>query len=686
VGALRILLFWAITGVVFWGIGHVVPLLAWDGLKEQFAHVSMSLIGGDVAVVAEAFGQPGFSAALASAIAAFAIGLLAAYGLTHVLYVWVSMFRANRAVSRFSDRRAFAAAYEDEVLGRLVQHPLIGTAWKEFDETLLKHEVPEQGIIRNTIRPQSFVNYALIREKLIGLKMLNQIGGYFVALGLLLTFIGIVLALRTAGPAVNSGSAEEMKGAMAHLLDIASFKFSTSIAGLAASLLFALLARIYTIIIEDGLARFCDAAEHQMLYTPPQSITFAMHEVAMEQRDQLKEINSDRYFTRIAEHMSPLLEQALSKAVTPVIGEIGKQVSSSVQGSAGVEMARLGETLAQMQSTLESTKTGLQGTGEEFARRMTEAADNLNKVVANAGRNLERSAEQSRSGLADIMTALREAFNAASTRVNDELGSAAQGATDRLETVMGRVLKRLEEQVVGFTGSVSKVQEQTATSVVELERQMRAAQEQASAVISATAGEVAKAMETGLAEAIEKIRVEVNRIETSMRAGQAAYERQAGAISEVAGQTKGLADAFARTAQEVRSAANPLAQTSSELATVTRQITETNERTAARFGEAAGAAKELAGSLSEQIQALNVLWAGYKGQFDKVDQDLAKAIQSLASATDTQSDRLHKFVGTVDKDLSGCLDKLSPLLQSLEQNSQELSDSVETLARTLTRN
>ena len=685
-GALfRCVLFWTIAIGTFWKVGQIIPLFHWNGLAQTFPTVIVRLINGDIAFVAQQFGRPEFSSELASAIAAFAVGLLVSFGIMHTLAVRIAIAWARRRLSGYKDRRSFAAAYEEKIYAHLVRHPLIGNAWKQFDETLLKHEVPDGGIIRNTVRPQSLINYSVMRDQLIGLKFLGQIGGYFVGLGLLLTFIGIVLALQTAGPAVDSGSAEQMKGAMAHLLKIASFKFSTSIAGLTASLLFSLVSRFYVIIIEGGIARFCETAEHQMLYTPPQAVTFAMHEVAKEQRDQLKEINSDRYFTRIAEHVSPLLEQALSKAVTPVISEIGKSVSSSMQGSAGVEMTRLGETLAQMQTTLESTRHGLQGSGEDFARRMTEAAENLNRLVENAGRNLENSAEQSRVGLTEVMAALKEAFAAASTRVQDELGAAANGATGQLEAVMGQVLAKLESQVTGFTGSVAKVQEQAATSVSEAERQIKTAQEQATAVISATAGEVAKAMESGLAEVLQRVRVEIDRLEAAMRAGQAAYERQASAIGDVAGQTRGLADAFSRTAQDVRAAAAPLAQTGADMAAVSRQMSDALEQTVTRFDKASLATNELVETLRRQIQQLGELWAGYKGQFDKVDQDLGRAVQTLAEATGAQSDRLTGFVRDVDKELSNCLDRLTPLLSALSESSGTFSEGLDELTRALSR-
>lgn len=527
-GIFRSLAFWGLTLGVFWFVGKGVPLLDWHGGVKTLPHAIKELFQGNVAFVAEQFGHPEFSAALAKAIGSFAIGLLVAYGVMHAVLVRFTLWRARRILADYNNRRDFAIAYEAKVHDRLITHSLIGHAWKEFDETLVKPSASGEDIIRNTVRPQSFVNYAVVRDHLVGLKFIGSIGGYFVGLGLLLTFIGIVLALQKAAPAVQTGSADEMKSAMADLLKIASFKFSTSIAGLSASLLFAICARYFVSLIENGLALFCEAAEHQMLYTPPQSITFEMRDVAKEQRDQLKEINSDRYFTRIAEHMSPLIQQAMSAAVTPVIGEIGKAVSDSMQGSAGTEIARLGETLAQVQSTLDSTRLSLQGSGEDFSHRMAEASERLERVFE----------------FADTLTA---------------------------------------------------------------------------------------------------------------------------------------------ASKEIRAVAAPLSETGAMMTKASGQMQAAIDASAERFTATTKAAGDLADALREQIERLGTLWEGYKSQFDKVDQDLANAVQSLAGATETQSERLTRFAKEIDAELSKVLDRLQPMLSEMRENTEELADNVEKLNSTLGR-
>src|SRR6202012_195036 len=114
-------------------------------------------------------------------------------------------------------------------------------------------ESEERGVVRqSTARPQTFLNLGVAREKLFGLKMMGSIPGYFVGVGLLLTFVGLVLALYKAAAAVNSADAAGMQNATRELLQVATFKFSTSIAGLGSSIALSLVFRTYTIWMEGA--------------------------------------------------------------------------------------------------------------------------------------------------------------------------------------------------------------------------------------------------------------------------------------------------------------------------------------------------------------------------------------------------------------------------------------------------
>jgi hypothetical protein len=67
--------------------------------------------------------------------------------------------------------------------------------------------------------------------------LMQALPGYFTSVGLLLTFIGLVVALYFAARGFRSGSMEEARESILHLLNASSFKFMTSVAALFGALL-----------------------------------------------------------------------------------------------------------------------------------------------------------------------------------------------------------------------------------------------------------------------------------------------------------------------------------------------------------------------------------------------------------------------------------------------------------------
>lgn len=698
-GWFRVIAFWVIAAAAFWASTAYFATLDLGLNWENFRSALAQMRGPNLA---QAFAAPDFATSLAWIIAGVGVGLLAAYIVMHAAVVRLSLWRARRALAKYKRRPEFAQDYEARLYPRLIAHPLIGHAWKEFDETLLKDGASEGLVIGNTVRPQSFINYGLAKEKLTGLKMLGSISGYFIGVGLLLTFVGIVLALGTAGAAVGQPG-DAMQRAVADLLRVASFKFSTSIAGLGVSIAFAIFAKLIVVWIEGAFSRFCETVEHQLLYTAPQSIAAEMHEVAKEQRDELKEINSDRYFTRLADVVSPLISAAMDRALSPVTVGIGSAVeqlkatsqsgmsdllqefSSSVQGSAGTELRELGETLKQMQATLRDTQSGLHGTGEDFARRMSDAAENLNRLVGEAGSRLEGSAEQNRAGLEQVVAAMRETFDRANARIESELGSAAAGASGKVEEAMGRVMVRLEEQVGSLMTGLEGFQTSSASNLVSVREQVVEAQAGAVAQITSASAEAAKALEEGLRSAMQRIADEIDRFQRAMSSGEAALARQANAIGEAANQTRSVSEAFARTAQDARAAAAPLAQSGERIAQASSEMVELWTRTASGLEATNTAATGLSTALTDQISRLGTMWAGYKDQFDRVDEALAGAVGKLAEATEGQAERLTTFAGQMDRDLATVMRRLQTSIQEISENTGELSETVEQLAKGMAR-
>lgn len=690
----RIFAFWLIVAAAFVAADYGLDQFSLGTLPEIVETASTG--GLDQAATLIENEHVVYSLALAIIVAGGA--LLIAFLLMHALAVSFSIWRIRRALNQKKGELEFARDYDERIKSRLLRHPLIGTAWKEFDDTLLKESVDLGKPIENTIRPQVFFNVGLIRERLAGLKFISSISGYFVGTGLLLTFIGIVLALHKASAAAGSSDVQEMQAAVTQLLRVASFKFWTSIAGLGTSIAFALLSRWFVIWIESSLSRFCEAVEHQLKYSSPNFIAAESLKVGQEQRDELKEINSDRYFSKLADSVAPLIEQAMARAMSPVTETIGsaveqlkstsqtglaamtKDFAAALHSGAGTEMRGLQDSLREIQASLARTHESMQGSGEDFARRLTEAAENLSRLVADAGTRLEGSADQSRQALAELMASFGQTIEAANARIDAELGSAAAGASSRLEEAMGRVLERLQEQVGGLANSLWEFQSTATARAEQTSEHLQAAEAGMAKALATASDEVASALKDTISDALSRIAAEIDRFQSAVGKGEAALAGQASAIGDATSQTRSVADAFSDTAERIRASAAPLLESSERIARAAGELNSSVERTAASMESASERSGELAEALTEQIGEFRSLWEGYRAQFDKVDQDLARAIETLSGATAAQADKLNGFVTDVDSGLSKAVGTLASIVDDIRGNTDELSESIAKLA------
>jgi hypothetical protein len=222
---LRLPLFWLVVAATVALVAHLTPILSFTTLGEGWNGL---LRGDSTPARTEAFAY-----ALAVLIAAVAAGVASAVCILHVGCIVFSLWRVRRIIDGRPDKRAFAVDF-DTVYDQIKDHPLVGHAFTEFSATL---ERPVGGdILKSTIRPQNFLTMAMLRERLTGLKYLTAVPGYFVGIGLFFTFIGLVFALGEASKAVGANDSTAMTGAVGKLLTAATFKFSTSIAGLGASI------------------------------------------------------------------------------------------------------------------------------------------------------------------------------------------------------------------------------------------------------------------------------------------------------------------------------------------------------------------------------------------------------------------------------------------------------------------
>lgn len=626
----RVPTFAALFAAGFW-LSTYLPVLSGRSNLRLLRNVFAEIGRGNLDNVSNA----AFAYALACAIVSAAAGLAFAMLILNLLAIRLSLFLGRRHLQGLRTEQEFKAAF-DVVNHKLQAHSLVGHAWNEFARTCIR-----DTLIRRTVRPLSLINSGIAREHLFGLRLMPTIPGYFVGLGLLLTFIGLVIALSKAVGGV-SGSPENMTHALRELLDAATFKFSTSIAGLFSSLALALVFKTYSILIDAGFEKFSREIEKRTVYLSPQAIMLRSAEAEREQLDQLKQINDAQFFDRLGQSIAPALMSAVERAVEPLTTQLGATVAKlesasrtgaeglitkftdAVQGSAGTELRELSGVLGQMRESLHSVQTRLSGSGEDFARRIAEATENFARVVGESQQGFATANLSGQATIEKLLAALTEAADSARDRM-------AQGVANAGSTV--------------------------------------------AAAAGRAAAEAADAIKAGFSETVASLRRDVDRMAAALRASELAFGEQNVAARSTVEQTNAAASAFGRIANDVSSASRPLLQASERIAGSSDSMARTISSATESFLQGQAAAKALADRMEENLRQTESAWRDYEARFGNVDKALSEAIAMLATRTKEQQQIVSDFVVQIDKGCAEAVQRLQQVATSLEQNTAGIEET-----------
>lgn len=407
--------------------------------------------------ILEPYRDPGFAPTLAVGIGALALLLLVGY---FFRTFWPTV-RGLRALHRdlyrilglaqddHDCRQAFKSRF-GEIEEAFQKRIWLRRPWDSFAETLVHQDSREEAPIWNTIRPVSYFNVNELTHQGRRLRWLGACPNYFVGVGLLLTFVGLVAALSFATEAIQgSGDIAVMQEGLRDLLSAAGAKFWTSVAGVLSSIVLSLGHRWMLHRVESQLGAVCGLLERGLLYKPLEELAAEQLHEQREQTAQLKTFGTDLAVS-IGKQVTAGFEAVLPQAFAPVsasLDTIRQELSEGqaklhqamtggvgdvVTEIAGSEMKVLAGTLTTMHQSLQT----LEGTMAQVSGTLQSTAEDLRQALhggsAAAGHEMRAAAEAVTETVGALKTTLEEAVRQASSVV----AGSSQEAAGQLDLVL----------------------------------------------------------------------------------------------------------------------------------------------------------------------------------------------------------------------------------------------------------
>ncbi|HYE43217.1 MAG TPA: hypothetical protein VEA15_07465, partial [Caulobacteraceae bacterium] len=532
----------------------------------------------------------------------------------------------------------------------------LGGRWREFRDSLLIPRATGKPV-RTTTRPEAWFDLGLLRAPGVGIdpRYHAAMPNLLVGAGLLFTFLGLSVALGTAGGVVT-GTAAVRNDALRLLLETASFKFVTSLCGMLLSIVYALHRKARLKIVEQALDGFQSALEARVPLLTPSALQQEANGLLERQSIQLETFSTDlalnlgaafdrAFDERLGEHIGPLTEamrtlaEGMSSRNEQAMGSMLDAFLQRLQGGTGDRMHDVAESLAGLGAKLEGLQQGL----GEAAVRMTQSADAMAaRMGEGAEAALSRITDQM-GGLTETLRLVSEQSRAAGTEAGEQMAArieaAAAGfeesargvattlahAAQTMESTMGRQAEasgaKLAESVEAMTAQLAALAEnsraaganafdQLAQRVAETSTGLERTVERISALLERSATEGGSALGRGaeqavtrIADATEGMRTELQAMMAELRTslGKAGEELRESGSAGAATLRTALGEAGGTVATALTGAADRLSRAGSEAGDA---ISRGGEAAGGSLRDAGGTVGERAVGLARQIDTL----------------------------------------------------------------------------------
>jgi len=406
----------------------------------------------------------------------------------------------------------------------------------------------------------------------------RYVPGLFVTVGLFLTFLGLIAALRQI-TGMSEASPEEMRASLDGLLGAASAKFIMSLTGLLASILFTVLLRTLTGKVENRIHTLCAALEKRLLFISLEEVAMEQLTIARGQKDSFMEVGTtlvaelgrslqkeipESISSSISTAMAPLLEK-VGKAGSDGVGQmvtdlssrfsedVGRALSdaSAQLSAAGDKIASLSDRMdrssGQMGQEMDASVGKLAQAAEDLSARLATAAETTDGKLNEGAERLLGIMNETLDGIrrntaegADALKAAAADMRASAGTFREELDAAAASGSDAVRSRM----ETAGAEVEGVIGEVGRGMAHLVTSSGQ--------------DLLAASGEFREKIRTDLVDPITEVVDQLDKMADRLKDGSGQIATAAVNIKSGGEATKSAAETLTTASRDLQAASGPI--------------------------------------------------------------------------------------------------------------------------------
>jgi methyl-accepting chemotaxis protein len=348
---------------------------------------------------------------------------------------------ASGAFANATDPESFASEYEtvNELLG---ESRFLAPIWSEYRETITRAKsVNGVDVIQNTKRPKDYFTADAISKQRGSMSSLDNWPNTFVGIGLLVTFLGLTVAVYDTASAIKAASSNvgEVLKALEDLLTVASIKFLTSVSGIGCSILMNLSVKSMQSNINQKLNRLHDRIERCLEFLSLERL----------QKDTIDAIHG-------------------------ISGSIASGVAEGIQGIAGNELRDFAGEMTKVTSALASSKNHIEGFGEMYLKQISQIDEGFKSRLETINLAMDQWIEKLQQDFdktSQVIASQVNLFTAQVERIQSSAETISQSAQVEIKQNIETVTASFENASETFSKQIneqSKVTQENLSSIREL--------------------------------------------------------------------------------------------------------------------------------------------------------------------------------------------------------------------------
>jgi methyl-accepting chemotaxis protein len=548
----------------------------------------------------EAFGPTLATVLLILAVAVF-IGFLC-FSVPQAIRLRAALTTIRGGTQSESDQQKRATFLNDyaKIDQALLSNKTTSGAWQEFRKNLITRRDGQRTIIINSIPAQNIFNPRSLR---VQYDFVRSLPNFFVGLGLLGTFIGLIAALTFSTQDLTAAvSQAEIKDALKGLLTTAASKFYISAAGLVSFLVLSFSIRLSLKYLHGLVRQIGSSLDERLFFLNELAISDRQATLQQSSLEELKLFNTN-VAMRIGDAVRTALEASnsgLNNKLSELVNTVGKLVDASRDGAgSAVNEAMKGvfdATLRQANDALGNVAASLQ----DLPARLSAAAVS----IQNAG---DTAAEQQKRLAENVQAAVENMLRNASSQVSSNIEQGTQ-----------RLVADLKDTGSAFGDSAAKIG-------AFFERFSTSGSDYMNSLSSLTA------QNATLENTLAAISSQINAAAASVsRAGSAVDENLAKVLTGIGSFTR-VAEETSRTIRESQEAVgntvNALQQAMSQHI---QRFNDVDEKLAGVFGTITSQLELQSNLMAENLSRMDQALAGAVNQFEQLIDGLIEASSNKA--------------------------------------------------------